>query len=118
MKRSAPRGAPGGAMKTNERREAKRYPIRVLVRCLPPGTPLKRNGHDVRGWEMWARDLGDDGVGLQWSRAWAVQRCPRCSTSLFPDRNKQKICLCSSPGDKLRKGQQIQLDGLIYTEKG
>lgn len=104
-------------LKTDERRESKRFPIRVLVRCLPPGSPLKRNGHDVRGWEMWAKDIADDGVGLQWSRRWAVQRCPRCSISLFPAKQKREICLCSSPS-ALRKGQMVRLDGLIYTEKG
>ncbi|MFA5976512.1 MAG: hypothetical protein WC859_10175 [Elusimicrobiota bacterium] len=100
-----------------ERREARRFPIRVLVRCLPPGTPLKRNGHDVHGWEMWAKDLAADGVGLQWSRRWAFQRCPRCSAGLFPQKKKQEICLCRSPG-QLRKGQIVQLDGLVYNEKG
>ena len=58
-------------MKKSDRRTARRFPIRVLVNCLPPGTPRKRNGHAAHGWEMWAQDLGDDGVGLQWSSAWA-----------------------------------------------
>ena len=58
-------------MKKSDRRTARRFPIRVLVNCLPPGTPRKRNGHAAHGWEMWAQDLGDDGVGLMWSRDWA-----------------------------------------------
>jgi|SRR6185437_8370304 len=106
-------------MKSQDRREAPRNPIRVLVRCLPPGTPRQRNGHDSKGWEMWACDIADDGVGLEWSRKWAVQRCPQCSVGLFfSKKEKRALCLCSPPDRSLRKGRQVRLDGLIYTEKG
>lgn len=106
-------------MKTSERRIAKRFPIRVLVRCIPPGMPLRRNGHDTMGWEMWARDLGNDGVGLEWSKRWALQRCPSCSLGISTtDRKKRELCLCSSPEKTLKKGQVVKLDGLVYDEKG
>ena len=39
----------------SDRRQVKRFPIRVLVNCLPPQVPRKRNGHSGHGWEMWAR---------------------------------------------------------------
>lgn len=106
-------------MKSKDRREARRVPIRVLVKCLPPGLPKKRNGHATRGWEMWARNIADDGVGLQWSKEWAVQRCPQCSIGLSLFRKeKNALCLCTPPHNALKKGQNIELDGLIYTEKG
>ena len=106
-------------MKLKNRREAKRFPIRVLVRCTPPGLPSKRNGHETRGWEMWACDIADDGVGLQWSRRWAVQRCPRCSNVFsLSESKRERICLCTPPGDELKEGRQVRLDGLIYSEKG
>jgi hypothetical protein len=103
----------------SERREARRFPIRVLVRCLPPGVPVKRNGHETKGWEMWAKDLGNDGVGLEWSRRWAMQRCPSCSLGISTvDRKKRELCLCSSPEKSLKKGQIVKLDGLVYDERG
>lgn len=106
-------------MSKSERREARRFPIRVLVRCLPPGAPVRRNGHDTLGWEMWAKDLGNDGVGLEWSKSWAMQRCPSCSLGISTtDRKKKEICLCSSPEKALKKGQVVKLDGLVYDEKG
>lgn len=106
---------------TSERREQKRFNIRVLVRCLPPGVPVSRNGHETKGWEMWAKDLGNDGVGLEWSKKWAVQRCPRCSMGISTRDRKGKrrdLCLCTSPEKVLKKGQIIKLDGLVYDEKG
>jgi hypothetical protein len=105
---------------TKERRITKRYPIRVLVNCLPGDTPIKRNGHANRGWEMWARDLADDGVGLKWSMAWSVGRCPHCLEGAA-GRGKEKgreICQSISPADKLKQGQDIQLDGLVYDDDG
>ncbi len=102
-----------------ERRVAKRFPIRVLVNCLPPGTPAKRNGHESRGWEMWAKDMADDGVGLQWSRDWATGRCTVCNGAVTGRRAEPRNnCQCQPPGDVLKKGQEVQLDGLIYTDQG
>lgn len=106
-------------MKPSERRDARRVPIRVLVKCLPPKSYRKQDSQGPRGWEMWAQNIADDGVGLQWSKAWAVQRCPQCSIGLtFSRKGKESICLCTPPHNALKKGQQIELDGLIYTEKG
>jgi len=105
-------------MKAKEQRTSKRSSIKVLVKCLPPGVPLKRNGHVAKGWEMLARDINHDGVGLRWSRRWAEANCPHClrgSSNLFPER---EICLCTPPDKVLRQGQKVKVDGLIYTEKG
>ena len=105
-------------MNNKDRRESRRFPIRVLVQCLPPGSSGRRNGNGAMGWEMWARDIADDGVGLVWSRRWAVQRCPHCSEILFPRKKDRQICLCSSPGAALKPGGQVKLDGLIYSDRG
>jgi hypothetical protein len=103
---------------TKEQRRARRSSIKVLVKCLPPGVPIRRNGHVSRGWEMTARDIAHDGVGLRWSRRWAERNCPHClqgRSTLFPDL---EICLCTPPDKVLQPGERIQLDGLIYTENG
>ncbi len=105
-------------MKEKERRVAHRSSIRVLVNCLPPGIPRRRNGHETRGWEMWARDIADDGVGLQWSSQWASARCAHCLGTLSGRHDNREICECIPPNEKLKKGQMVKLDGLVYTEKG
>jgi hypothetical protein len=102
-------------MKESDRRITKRFPIKVLVKCLPPGVPRKRNGHASEGWEMWAQDLGDDGVGLQWSHDWVKRR-------YIPDLRAMDQRLRSTPLDPpkplLKKGCVVILDGLVYNEKG
>jgi len=103
-------------MKNSERRRAKRFPIRVLVNCLPPGTPRKRNGHAAHGWEMWAQDLGDDGVGLQWSRDWA-NRSYKFDLRL-PDEHPARPNLSEPPRALLKKGREVVLEGLVYNDKG
>jgi hypothetical protein len=108
-------------MKDKDRRVARRSPIRVLVNCLPPGTPSRRNGHPSKGWEMWAQDIADDGVGLQWSSTWATARCAHCQGMLSGGSRRivrDDVCECNPPNEKLKKGQKVRLDGLIYTEKG
>ncbi|HVO33389.1 MAG TPA: hypothetical protein VMU17_05685 [Elusimicrobiota bacterium] len=106
-------------MNDKDRRDAKRFAIRVLVNCLPPGKPVRRNGHETKGWEMWAKDIADDGVGLEWSRDWALGRCPSCSAPYTGRKaDPRAACQCQSPGEVLKKGQQVQLDGLIYTDQG
>ena len=103
-------------MKDSDRRKVSRFPIKVLVNCLPPGMPKKRNGHASHGWEMWAEDLGDDGVGLQWSRDWAKSR-------YIPDlRAMDERPARKSPMDPPRaltkKGLEVVLEGLVYNDKG
>ena len=105
-------------MKEKNRRETRRNSIRVLVNCLPPGTPSRHNGHMSKGWEMWARNIGDDGVGLQWTREWAAARCAHCQGTLSSRKSSRDVCEGNPPNEKLKKGQKVRLDGLIYTEKG
>jgi hypothetical protein len=105
-----------GTMKDSDRRTTKRFPIRVLVNCLPPGKPRKRNGHAALGWEMWAEDLGDDGVGLRWSLDWA-------NRNYKPDFRKMDERAAyrdpaEPPRQLLKKGCPVVLDGLVYNEKG
>ena len=103
-------------MNKSDRRRAKRFPIRVLVNCLPPGTPRKRNGHAISGWEMWARDLGDDGVRLQWSEAWA-KRDYIPDFKLMDERPAPRRASVQSPS-LLKKGSPVLLEGLVYDDKG
>ena len=104
-------------MNQSDQRNAKRSPIRVLVRCLPPGikTP-RRNGHETPGWEMWARNIADDGVGLRWSRQWAERRYLPDFKAM--DQRPRRNTAIESPSSYLKKGQEICLDGLVYSEKG
>jgi hypothetical protein len=106
-------------MKTQERRTARRVPIKVLVKCLPPGLPATRNGHETLGWNMWASNLGDDGVGLHWSKSWATMNCLHClkqSTAKLP-RTSDK-CVCNPPHQTFKTGQRVHVEGLVYSEKG
>lgn len=102
-------------MKNKDRRVAKRFPIRVLVNCLPPGTPRTRNGHSAHGWEMWAQDLGDDGVGLEWSSAWANRRYMADWRAMD---ERPRVTPLDPPKALLKKGAEVILDGLVYNEKG
>ncbi len=100
-----------------ERRGSKRVPIKVLVKCLPSGKPFVRNGHETKRWDLWARDIADDGVGLIWSKGWASQNCPHWFDWLSDTQGRTR-CECTHPPKGFQKGQKVLLDGLIYTEKG
>ena len=104
-------------MKSSDRRRVKRFPIRVLVNCLPPGTPRKRNGHASQGWEMWARDLGDNGVRLQWSQAWAM-RAYIPDFKAMDERPAPRRAGVQPPSSFLKKGSQVLLEDLVYGDKG
>lgn len=100
-----------------ERRQTKRHPIKVLVNCLPSGTPTSRNGHASHGWEMWARDLGEDGVRLEWSQSWA-DRDYAPDFRQMDERPAPRRVTVNSPSAFLKKGSTILLDGLVYDENG
>src|SRR5579864_6042277 len=104
-------------MKTSDRRRAKRFPIRVLVNCYPPGSPRKRNGHTLHGWEMWARDLGDDGVRLQWSQSWA-RRDYAPDFREMDERPAPRRVTVQPPSSCLKKGSEVLLDDLVYGDRG
>lgn len=104
-------------MKSAERRRDKRFPIRVLVNCLPPGTARKRNGHSSQGWEMWAKDLGENGVRLQWSQAWS-NRDYTPNFRLMDERPAPRKAGKQSPSALLKKGSKVLLDGLVYNDHG
>lgn len=103
--------------KKSERRVAKRFPIRVLVNCLPPGTPKSRNGHASQGWEMWARDMGENGVRLEWSQAWAM-RDYEVDFKALDERPASRKIAVQRPMSILKKGSQVILDGLVYDDGG
>ena len=105
-------------MTKSDRRRDKRFPIRVLVNCLPPGAPRKRNGHATQGWEMWARDLGDNGVRLQWSLAWATRDYVPNFRIMDERPVPHRVAEAKSPAALLKKGSTILLDGLVYDDQG
>jgi hypothetical protein len=104
-------------MKKSDRRQVKRFPIRVLVNCLPPQIPRKRNGHSGHGWEMWARDLGENGVRLEWSSAWA-NRDYSPDFRMLDERPLPRKMTVQPPSSFLKKGSEVLLDGLVYDERG
>jgi len=101
--------------KTSERRIQKRSAIQVLVTCQPVGKKVSAAGAP---WEMWAKDLGDDGVGLRWSRAWAASRSLLSAGTQTRRATDTARFDASSPSKQLRKGQKIQLEGLVYGDEG
>ena len=104
--------------KGREHRTSKRAPITVRVKCLPPDVPVSRNGHVPKGWEMTARNIAHDGVGLRWSRQWGARNCPHCLKGTSTLFDEHEICLCTPPDRVLKAGQTVLVDGLIYTEEG
>ncbi len=67
---------------------------------------------------MWAQDLGDDGVGLQWSQEWANRRY----TPDLKTMDERPVHRAPGPLDPpkklLKKGCIVVLEGLVYNEKG
>jgi len=105
--------------KDQERRISKRSTIQVLVTCLTPSAgKKKRDAASTNGWEMWARDLADDGVGLRWSRSWAVSRSIQATKTLTRRSSDYPAYDTSSPCKVLKKGMQVKLDGLVYADEG
>jgi len=103
--------------KDKERRIGKRSTIQVLVTCLTTAAG-KRKRVDAGGWEMWARDLADDGVGLRWSRSWAISRLPQATKTLTRRKSDDSAYDASSPCKSLHKGMTVKLDGLVYADEG
>ncbi len=105
-------------MSSKNRRTAKRVPIKVLVKCLPAKSPTQRNGHPTRGLDLWVKDIAHDGVGLLWSKQWAYRLCTDCTHYIDPLSPCPDRCLCNQTSDSLQKGQEVKLDGLVYTDEG
>jgi hypothetical protein len=104
-------------MSTADRRDCKRSPIKVLVKCLPADASI-RGGGIAKAWKMLARNIADDGVSLHWSRTWSSLNCPHCLKWPADEAQDTQICLCSPPQETLQTGQQIELDGLVYGDCG
>ncbi len=66
---------------------------------------------------MWARDLGDDGVRLEWSQAWAT-RDYEPSFRAMDERPTPRNLAVQSPTSVLKKGSTVLLDGLVYDDNG
>jgi|GEM_PF-1744799 len=104
-------------IKESERRISKRATIQVLVTCLTKESKKKKSV-DSEGWEMWARDLADDGVGLRWSRSWAVSRSAHATKTLTRRQSDYPVFDMASPCKVLHKGMEIKLEGLVYADEG
>jgi len=109
--------------KTREHRTSKRFSIQVLVTCIKSSAPKKAATKKATamsaGWEMWAKDLGDDGVGLRWSRSWAASRSLLSASTLsrrVTDRSPKHDA--TTPLSSLRKGEKVHLEGLVYGDEG
>ena len=57
---------------TKERRRKKRWKVAVLVRCALP----KRSDEMVE-MEMWAKDVNEGGMQLEWKQGLTVSRVPK-----------------------------------------
>jgi hypothetical protein len=103
--------------KDSERRISKRSTIQVLVTCLTTASGKRKRG-DSSGWEMWARDLADDGVGLRWSRSWALSRSTQAVGTMTRRQSDYPAYDTASPSQILKKGMRVKLDGLVYGAEG
>jgi hypothetical protein len=72
-KKSKPAGKAKAAAKSGkDRRRMKRWKVAVLVRCAIP-----KYGEEVFDLEMWAKDVNEKGMQLEWSRGLNVSHVGR-----------------------------------------
>jgi len=110
-------------IKGSERRISKRFSIQVLVTCVKQEAKKKTKksakAATPPAWEMWAQDLGDDGVGLRWSRSWAASRSLLSASTLSRRASDSSPKFDNTtPLHSLRKGQKVHLEGLVYGDEG
>lgn len=94
-------------MKTGkERRKIKRWKVAVLVRCSIP-----KFSHEVFEMEMWAKDVNEKGMKLEWSRGLGIAHVqkedeqPSAKAIRFEDI-------------EFAKGAKILVQDLFYDDDG
>ena len=94
-------------MKTSkERRKRKRWKVAVLVRCAIP-----KFREEVFEIEMWAKDVNEKGMQLEWARGLTVSRLGKdgSSTDSHPLRFEDVDFV---------KGDTVKIQDLFYDDDG
>jgi len=76
-----------------ERRTAERFPVKVLVRCIPLKGKTKGSKTPIEGWRMLAQDMAHNGICLYWPKNTEITKMPRI-------------------------GEKIEIHGLVYGDSG
>lgn len=92
--------------RTNERRRKKRWQVAVLVRCALP-----KYKNEVFEMEMWAKDVNDKGMKLEWTRGLNVSQ-------LHHDDRKTEIHAIRFDDMQFKKGERIKIQDLFYDDDG
>jgi hypothetical protein len=92
-------------MKTKERRKKKRWKVAVLVRCSMP-----KFSDDVFEMEMWAKDVNEKGMQLEWTRGLNVAH-------LQPE-GKDGMHAIRFDDINFTRGTKIKVQDLFYDDDG
>jgi len=94
-------------MKNNkERRKRKRWKVAVLVRCQLP-----QFSKDMLEMEMWAKDVNEKGLKLEWTRGLGVSRVP--ANGRGPSTHSIRF-----DDIKFNKGSKVMVQDLFYDDEG
>ena len=92
--------------KTKNRRRKKRWNVAVLVRCAIPHL-----GDDVYEMEMWARDVNENGLKLEWTKGLTVSQVTKSGeTGASKNLRFEDV--------KFAKGTKIKVQDLFYDDEG
>jgi len=93
-------------MKTKERRRKKRWQVAVLVRCSLP--KFKNALFEM---EMWAKDVNEKGMKLEWSRGLNVAQ-------LHKGGKSTDVQSLRFEDVAFEKGENIKIQDLFYDDDG
>ncbi len=89
-----------------ERRRKKRWQVAVLVRCSLP-----KLSDDVFEMEMWAKDVNEKGMQLEWSHGLTASHLPKGSSASRPQSVRFEDL-------KFSKGDKVKVQDLFYDDEG
>lgn len=102
--KSAAKAAAAKAAK--ERRRMKRWKVAVLVRCSVP-----KFSKEVFEMEMWAKDVNEKGMQLEWARGLTVSQ-------VHPDGDSTEQKSVRFEDIEFTKGAKILVQDLFYDDEG
>jgi hypothetical protein len=91
---------------TKNRRKKKRWQVAVLVRCSIP-----KLSDEIFELEMWAKDVNEDGMKLEWTRGLGVSQLNR-------DGESAKERKLRFDDVEFEKGMQVKVQDLFYDDDG
>lgn len=98
--------APSKAKTGRERRQHKRWKVAVLVRCSLP-----KFSDDVFEMEMWAKDVNEKGMQLEWARGLNVNRVHKSG-------DEEESHTIRFEDIEFAKGTVIKVQDLFYDDDG